>query len=248
VFLKEGYMQHTDSAVVLFSGGQDSTTCLYWARDRIHTIHPIFIDYGQRHLNIEIQSAGKITRDLDMPLYVYNIDVFAQMGDSALVSREVDVNAPHPRDSKLPASFVPGRNLFFILIAAAHAYKHDISTIIIGANHVDYSGYPDCRPDTISALEKAINFGMGGEFQIVAPVINLSKTEIVALAASLNCIGAMEFTHTCYEGKFPPCGACPSCKIRAEGFAKVGIEDPLIRRARRHTKDRTENILFRSFQ
>ncbi|MEX0828602.1 MAG: 7-cyano-7-deazaguanine synthase, partial [Haliea sp.] len=130
--------------------------------------------------------------------------------------------------SGLPNTFVPGRNIIFLTFAAALAFQKGIEHLVTGVAQTDYSGYPDCREETITALEKTINLGMETEFQIHTPLMHLSKAETVRLARDVGALEAMADTQTCYQGKRPPCGECPACELRAKGFKEAGIRDPLI--------------------
>lgn len=221
--------QATDKALVLLSGGQDSTTCLYWAIDRFgrDNVSAISFDYGQRH-RIELECAQAIAVAAAVSHVCLPIDTFAALGGDALTDGNIEV-APGVRpESGLPNTFVPGRNLIFITYAAASAYQRDISHLVTGVAQTDYSGYPDCREETISALQHAIRLGMERDIEILAPLMHLSKKQTVELARDLDCLDAMALTHTCYNGARPPCGECPACELRAKGFAEAGIEDPLI--------------------
>ena len=221
-------------ALVLLSGGQDSTTGLYWALNKGFECEALIINYGQRH-KIEIESAMKIAQFADVPYQVFTTNLLKHIGDSALIG-DGDISAKH-RNPNLPASFVPGRNILFLTIAGMIAYKRGIQNIVIGVSQADSSGYPDCREDTISAMEAALSFGMDTKFYIQAPFMFFTKKEEVILANIFpNCMKALALSHTCYEGKFPPCGKCASCVLRAKGFSEAGIPDPLIERAKNEGK------------
>ncbi len=132
------------------------------------------------------------------------------------------------RTGELPNTFVPGRNLVFLTFAAAFAWQRGITNLVTGVAQTDYSGYPDCRQETIDALVPALNLGMEREFTIHTPLMDLSKKETVELARDLGALDAMALTHSCYNGKRPPCGECPACRLRAKGFEEAGIGDPLM--------------------
>lgn len=218
-----------DKAVVLLSGGQDSTTSLFWAIHKPFDCHCLVIDYGQRH-QIEIQSAKTIAELLQLPYTIINLDMFKQLGDSALIGQG-NISDKH-RSGELPASFVPGRNILFLTVAAAFAFKNGIKNLVTGVCQTDYSGYPDCRDNTIKSLNVTLNLGMDFPFQIHTPMMFLSKKEEVELAKSYDgCIQALAYSHTCYEGQSPPCGKCPACILREKGFAEAGVIDPLVGRA-----------------
>jgi 7-cyano-7-deazaguanine synthase len=125
-------------------------------------------------------------------------------------------------------TFVAGRNLIFLTFAAAYAYRHGARHLVTGVAQTDYSGYPDCRDETIMALQKAISLGMDREFTIHTPLMYRSKKETVELAVRLGALEAMALTHTCYKGCRPPCGECQACRLRAKGFAEAGVRDPLL--------------------
>ena len=214
------------SAVVVLSGGQDSTTCLYWALDRFEPgrVQAVTFDYGQRH-RIELDCARDVAEFAGVAHTVLPIDTFAALGGNALTEAEIDVEAM-PEEG-LPNTFVPGRNLVFMTFAAAFAYQREIPNLVTGVAQTDYSGYPDCRQSTLEALERALSLGMEYDFRLHTPLMSLSKKETVELAVELGAMPAMALTHTCYEGQRPPCGRCPACELRAKGFAEAGVEDPL---------------------
>ncbi len=217
---------NTDSAVVVLSGGQDSTTCLYWALEHFDPslVEALTFDYGQRH-RIELDCARDVADYAGVAHTVLPINTFAALGGNALTDDDIAV-APMPEEG-LPNTFVPGRNLVFLTFAAAFAYQRDISNVVTGVAQTDYSGYPDCREATLIALERALSLGMEFDFQLHTPLMNLSKKETVEMAINLGAMSAMALTHTCYEGQRPPCGRCPACELRARGFAEAGVEDPL---------------------
>lgn len=218
-----------DKALVILSGGQDSTTCLYWAVDRFGrgSVESLTFDYGQRH-RVEIECAGNVARFAGAPNTVLPIDTFAALGGNALTDPDCPVPQGAAGDGELPATFVPGRNLIFLTFAAAFAWPRGISHLVAGTAQTDYSGYPDCRRDTIDALEKTLSLGLERSMTIHTPLMHLSKKETVELAKRLGALEAMALTHTCYRGARPPCGTCAACLLRAKGFAEAGIADPLV--------------------
>ena len=222
-------MSATDKALVLLSGGQDSTTCLYWAIDRFgrDAVTAMSFDYGQRH-RIELDCAARVADGARVAHVCLPIDTFAALGGDALTDAAVAVRDDLDEVSGLPNTFVPGRNLIFLTFAAAFAYRHGIGNLVAGVAQTDYSGYPDCRWETINSLQETLRLGMDCELQIHAPLMHRSKKETVELARDLGALPAMADTHTCYNGARPPCGECPACKLRARGFAEAGIEDPLV--------------------
>jgi 7-cyano-7-deazaguanine synthase len=218
-----------DKALVVLSGGQDSTTCLYWAIDRFgrEQVSTVTFDYGQRH-RIELDCAGEIAEFAGVPNVVLPIDTFAALGGDALTAPDIEVESKVDEETGLPNTFVPGRNLIFLTFAAAFAYQRNIAHLVTGVAQTDYSGYPDCREETMSALQTAIQQGMESEVQIHTPLMHLSKKETVELAQELGALPAMAMTHTCYNGERPPCGHCAACELRAKGFAEARIVDPLL--------------------
>lgn len=218
-----------ERALVVLSGGQDSTTCLYWAIDRLgrEAISSITFDYGQKH-RIELECACSIAADAGVPNVCLPIDTFAALGGDALTDASVAVSDETDAESDLPVTFVAGRNLIFLTFAAAYAYRHGMRHIVTGVAQTDYSGYPDCREATMRSLEETLRLGMETDIVLHAPLMHLSKKETVQLADSLGAIDAMRLTHTCYEGARPPCGECAACRLRARGFDEAGIADPLL--------------------
>lgn len=219
----------SDQALVVLSGGQDSTTCLYWAIDKFGSdaVTSITFDYGQRH-RVELDCASKVAEYAGIENVIIPIDTFAALGGNALTD-DIDVEDETAEGSTLPNTFVPGRNLVFLTFAAAYAWQRGIDHLVTGVAQTDYSGYPDCRDDAIQSLQQTLQLGMESSVVIHTPLMNLSKKETVQLAASLGRIDAMSLTHTCYNGERPPCGHCAACVLRAKGFSEAGIEDPLLR-------------------
>lgn len=226
---------NNQKALVVLSGGQDSTTCLYWALERFghDRVAAVTFDYGQRH-RIELDCARKIAALAGVAQTVLPIDTFGAIGGNALTDTTI---APQKADSTpadaLPNTFVPGRNLIFLTFAAALAYTRGFTHIVTGVAQTDYSGYPDCRENTLKALELAIRLGMDAPLTLLAPLMDLSKAETVQLAQRVGAMEALAWSHTCYNGAVPPCGVCDSCKLRARGFAEAGVADPLLERTAR---------------
>lgn len=234
------------TALVVFSGGQDSTTCLHWALSTFAAVETVFFAYGQRHASEE-RAAQEIARSLRVPLRRFRLDFFRELGGNALTDTSIPILAApssgEPDGSNgsggLPNTFVPGRNLLFLTQAAAYAYTRGIRDVITGVCQTDYSGYPDCRHDTLRALQKSLHLGLGwpernrgraGSFRIHAPLMFRTKAESIRMAERWGALESLALSHTCYEGMFPPCGVCPSCLLRARGFAETGIADPLLQR------------------
>lgn len=218
------------NALIVLSGGQDSTTCLYWAIDKygLDNVDTVTFDYGQRH-RIELSCAKKISDIAGVSNTILPINTFSVLGGSALTD-EIDVKTEVDSKTNLPNTFVPGRNLIFLTYAAAFAYQREIHHLVTGVAQTDYSGYPDCREGTIQSLNKTINLGMEYDITIHTPLMHISKKETVEMARDFGALGAMEYTHTCYNGQQPPCGKCPACLLRAKGFEEAGIADPLVER------------------
>ena len=218
----------TAKALVVLSGGQDSTTCLYWAIERfgLSQVSAITFDYGQRH-RIELDSAASVAAKAGVAHDVLSIDTFAEIGGDALTDEDINVEND-TGDAMLPNTFVPGRNIVFLTYAAAWAWSRNVEHLVAGVAQTDYSGYPDCREATIDSLQKTLRLGMESNITIHAPLMHLSKMETVELAAKVGALDAMALTHTCYRGTRPPCGECPACRLRAKGFAEAGIADPLL--------------------
>jgi 7-cyano-7-deazaguanine synthase len=224
-----------NSALVLFSGGQDSTTCLAWALNRYDHVETLGFDYGQRHA-IELTMRPKLLDSLRAMRpdwksklgddHVLDLSLLAAISDTALTS---DV-AITMQENGLPNTFVPGRNLLFLTSAAALAYRRGISDLVGGMCETDYSGYPDCRDETLKSLQQAINLGMANKLNIQTPLMWLNKAQSWQLAATLGGEELVELirteSHTCYLGERGVlhtwghgCGTCPACELRARGYA-----------------------------
>jgi len=224
-------MNKTPKALVVLSGGQDSTTCLYWALREFGAanVEAVTFDYGQRH-HVELDCARKIAQLAGVRQTVLPIDTFAAIGGNALTDDSIapEEGARDDADTALPNTFVPGRNLVFLSFAAALAYTRGIEHVVTGVAQTDYSGYPDCRENTLKALELALRLGMDSRVTLHAPLMFMSKADTVRLAQDVGAMDAMAWSHTCYNGEVPPCGRCASCELRAKGFAEAGVADPLV--------------------
>ena len=229
-------MSLQDSALVLFSGGQDSTVCLAWALERFARVETIGFAYGQRHA-VELEVRPRIRAALAARSAqwrarlgedrVVRIDALAEISDTAL-TREMAIEIS---ESGLPTTFVPGRNLVFFSFAGAVAYRRGIKHIIAGMCETDFSGYPDCRDDTIKAMQLALTLGMDRRFVIHTPLMWIDKAGTFALAQEIGGDALIDLllaeTHTCYLGDRQHrhawgfgCGECPACRLRADGYAK----------------------------
>ena len=219
-------------AVILLSGGLDSTTCLALAKEPGSELYALTVNYGQRHI-FELEAAKKVALTIGVKKHsVINIDL-AQFGGSALTD---DIDVPKDRDESdmtdIPVTYVPARNTVLLSMALAWAETLGATYIYIGVNALDYSGYPDCRPEFIAAFEKTANLatkaGAGGnQFKIHTPLINLTKAEIVKKGMELGVDYGM--TTSCYDPfeNGDPCGHCDACTLRLKGFKEAGLEDPL---------------------
>ncbi len=215
------------SALVVFSGGQDSTTCLYWTLNRFERVDVVTFDYGQRH-KIELEAAKKISELANVRQIILRDSTLTTLGGNSL-TEDLPIESLGT-SSGLPNTFVPGRNILFLVLAAAYAYKLGISDIVTGVCQTDYSGYPDCRRDTIDSIERTLELGMEKKFIIHTPLMWLTKAQTVILADKEGAMEALAFSHTCYEGVYPPCQRCPACILRAKGFEEAGFNDPILLR------------------
>lgn len=216
-------------AVVLFSGGLDSSTCLAWALSKGYECFALSFFYGQRH-NKENKAAKKIADIMKVPLFNINLS-FPWLKCCSLVDKKMKLpeNKIEKISKEIPSTYVPGRNLVFTSVGVSFADAIGADAVVLGPNAVDYSGYPDCRPQFYKALSKAVNLGtknpsLGKRIKILTPIINLSKAEIIKLAFKLKV--PLQYTWSCYKGGKKPCGVCDSCKLRAAGFEKAGFKDP----------------------
>ena len=222
------------TAVILLSGGLDSTTCVAIAKDQGFELYGLTINYGQKHI-FELESAKSIASYFDIKNHTI-IDInLAQFGESALTS---SMNVPKNRNmsdmNDIPVTYVPARNTVFLSIALAKAETVNAFDIFIGVNALDYSGYPDCRPAFISQFEKLANLATKdavekrGKYKIHTPLINLTKSKIIKKGLDLNVDYSM--TSSCYDptDKGYPCGLCDACQLRLKGFKEAGLKDPLV--------------------
>ena len=223
------------AALVLFSGGQDAATCLAWALSRYPCVETVGFDYGQRHA-VELEARQTVRQAIALAFpdwrgrlgsdHVIDIASFGAIADSALTAdRAIEMTA-----RGLPSTFVPGRNLVFLTYAAALADRRGLDVLVGGMCETDYSGYPDCRRETIDAMEIALNLGMDQAFRVETPLMRLTKAQTWALADDLGGKALVEIiredSHTCYLGSRDPhewghgCGTCPACELRARGYAE----------------------------
>jgi 7-cyano-7-deazaguanine synthase len=226
----------SDKAIVLFSGGQDSTTCLAWALDRFAEVETVAFDYGQRH-KVEIACGERVRAAFNRrflawakrlgPAHRVDLGVLGAISDTALTAEvEIAIGA-----NGLPTTFVPGRNLAFLTFAAAIAYRRGAAHLVAGMCETDFSGYPDCRDDTVKAMQVALNLGMAQRFVIETPLMWLDKAATWALAEKLGGAALVDIireeTHSCYLGDREHrhdwgygCGSCPACDLRGRGYGR----------------------------
>ncbi len=238
-----------NKAIVIYSGGLDSTTCLFWALDTFDEVYTITFDYSQRH-SIEIDYAKKTLKlaesikNKKINAHYFKIDL-SQIGGSALTDLSIDV--PKNRGEEeisngIPITYVPFRNGVFLSITAAMAERYDVYNIIGGWNMLDYSGYPDCRDDFLNTFEKAINLGtkagaLGKTFKIHTPLIKMKKSEIILFGKEHGT--DYSYAYSCYSGREVPCGECDACILRAKGFKEAGFEDDFLTRLKNESNNST---------
>ncbi len=206
-------------AVVVFSGGQDSTTCLVQALKEFDEVHAITFDYGQRH-RLEIDVAQKLAIELNVAAHkVMNVELLNELAISSLTREDIPVSHDL-QDNGLPNSFVPGRNILFLTLAGIYAYQIGAQAVITGVCETDFSGYPDCRDDFVKTMNSALVKGMDREFEIKTPLMWLNKAETWALADQYHSLHMIrEQTLTCYNGVIGDgCGDCPACDLRKSGL------------------------------
>jgi 7-cyano-7-deazaguanine synthase len=213
---KELENMKNEKAVVVFSGGQDSTTCLFWALRNFNEVAAVTFDYGQRH-SAEIDVARKIADELGVSFKVLDMTLINQLSANALTRDDIAITA---KEGELPSTFVPGRNLLFLSFAAVYADAIGSRHLITGVSETDFSGYPDCRDTFIRSLNVSLNLAMDKQFIIHTPLMWLDKAGVWELSDQLGALDyVQEKTLTCYEGiPSTGCGECPSCKLRNAGL------------------------------
>jgi 7-cyano-7-deazaguanine synthase len=223
-------------AVIILSGGLDSTTCMGFAGEEGYDLYPITFDYGQRH-RMEIENAKKVAAyyEVSERHRIVSLGFLREIGGSALTDDSIavpvvskDRSASEPG---IPVTYVPGRNLLFLSIASSYAEVIGAEAIYIGVNALDYSGYPDCRPEFIGKFEEVMELATkagaeGRKTQVCTPLIQLSKAEIIREGVRMNV--PYELTTSCYNGDEEACGECDSCRLRLKGFAEAGLPDPIL--------------------
>ncbi|WP_019542065.1 7-cyano-7-deazaguanine synthase QueC [Selenomonas bovis] len=219
-----------EKAVVLLSGGLDSCTCMAVAKSKGYDVYPISFNYHQRH-SIELEGAKKIAAFYGVKRHLIIETNMDAIGGSALTDKKIEVPEGDTHRTDVPDTYVPARNLIFLSYAVGYAEVLGASHVYIGVNSVDYSGYPDCRPEFIQRFQELSDYATtatavkGKHITIETPLQNLSKAEIVKLGVKLGA--PYKFTHSCYKGGERACGVCDSCKLRLEGFREAGVEDPI---------------------
>ncbi len=217
LFLEGDFFMDKNKAVVVFSGGQDSTTCLFWALEKYDEVEVVTFDYNQRH-NQEIEVAKEIATDLKVKHHVLDMSLLSQLAPNALTRDDIEVK--DGEDGELPSTFVPGRNLLFLSFAAILAKQIGAKHVITGVCETDFSGYPDCRDVFIKSLNVTLNLSMDDQFVVHTPLMWLDKAQTWELADQLGAFSYVrEKTLTCYNGvRGDGCGECPACKLRQNGL------------------------------
>ena len=219
-----------EKAVVLLSGGLDSCTCMAVAKSKGYDVYPISFNYHQRH-SIELEGAKKIAAYYGVKKHLIIETNMEAIGGSALTDEKIEVPEGDVNRHSVPPTYVPARNLIFLSYAMGYAEVLGATHVYIGVNSVDYSGYPDCRPEFIQKFQALANYATtataveGRKITIETPLQDLSKKDIVLLGTKLGA--PFQFTHSCYKGGEKACGICDSCKLRLRGFAEAGVEDPI---------------------
>lgn len=211
-------MMVNEDALVVFSGGQDSTTCLFWAKKHFRKVYAITFIYGQKHVR-EVELARAIAQKANVEINVMNVPLIGSLGSNSLTNNSIEMDSEKPSDS-YPNTFVPGRNLFFLSIAAVYAREKGIRHIITGVSQTDYSGYPDCRDAFIKSLNVTLNLAMDNQFILHTPLMWLDKAQTWELADQLGVLDLVRNeTLTCYNGiPGDGCGHCPACTLRRQGL------------------------------
>lgn len=208
------------TALVVFSGGQDSTTCLFWAKKHFKEVYALSFIYGQKHVK-EVELARGIAEKAGVHFDVMDVSFIGHLGKNSLTDTSIVMDQEKPADS-FPNTFVPGRNMFFLSIAAVYARERGINHMVTGVSQTDFSGYPDCRDAFIKSLNVTINLAMDEQFVIHTPLMWIDKCQTWALADELGVFDIVRNeTLTCYNGvKGDGCGECPACKLRRQGLKK----------------------------
>ncbi len=214
-------MKNNNAAMVCFSGGQDSTTCLFWAKKHFSRVEAVCFTYGQKHSK-ETEIARQIAAEAGVPFQLLDVSLISQLDQNcSLVNAEIVMDQEKPADT-YPNTFVPGRNMVFLTFAAILARSKGIFNLVTGVSEADYSGYPDCRDTFIRSLNVTLNLAMDEQFVLHTPLMNRDKSEVWELSDKLGVFDLVrERTLTCYNGVVADgCGHCPACKLRREGLEK----------------------------
>lgn len=211
-----------ERAVVLSSGGMDSTVCLAWAIRRFDEVLALGFDYGQRH-RIELEAAAQIAERAGVPFELRNV---GNLGGSALTDPSLELR-PDGGHNDLPNAMTPGRNGVFLFHALNVAVRFGARHLVAGLCLADEAGFPDCREEFRSAIERTLGLAVDMPIRVHAPLMHLSKAASVQLAVDLGALELLGLSHTCYEGRRPACGRCTACKARLQGFREAGLEDPI---------------------
>lgn len=211
---------NNQAALVVFSGGQDSTTCLFWAKKHFKEVYALSFVYGQKHVK-EVELARAIAGKAGVHFDTMDVSFIGNLGRNSLTDTSIKMDEVKP-DGSFPNTFVPGRNLFFLSIAAVYARERGIFHLVTGVSQTDFSGYPDCRDSFIKSLNVTLNLAMDEQFVIHTPLMWIDKAETWALADELGVLDIVRHdTLTCYNGvQGDGCGHCPACKLRREGLEK----------------------------
>ena len=213
-------MMNNNKILVIFSGGQDSTTCLYWAKKHFKEVYALSFLYGQKHEK-EVSLARAIAEKAGVHFHAMDVSFIGKLGKNSLTDQSIPMDEEKP-DGTFPNTFVPGRNLFFLSIAAVYAREHGINHLVTGVSQTDFSGYPDCRDSFIKSLNVTLNLAMDEQFVIHTPLMWIDKAQTWALADELGVLDIIRHdTLTCYNGiQGDGCGHCPACTLRREGLEK----------------------------
>ncbi len=227
-------MTATSRALVVLSGGLDSTVCTALATRDHGEVQALTFDYGQRH-RVELDAARRVAAHYAVPHLVVHLDT-AAWGGSALTDPSIPVpeaggGAAAPVTDEIPVTYVPARNLIFLAVAVGVAEARDLDAVYLGVNALDYSGYPDCRPEFLESFRRTATLALkrgveGRPVDVRTPLVELAKADIVRLGASLEA--PLRLSWSCYRGQARPCGRCDACVLRAKGFAEAGLADPAL--------------------
>nr|WP_304943807.1 7-cyano-7-deazaguanine synthase QueC [Vallitalea guaymasensis] len=211
-------IMNKEKAVVVFSGGQDSTTCLFWAKKKFKEIIAVSFDYNQKHI-LELECAKDICKKYEIEHLTLDLGLLNQLAPNSLTRTDIDVDKESP-DEGVPNSFVDGRNMLFLTFVAVFAKQRGINNIVTGVSESDFSGYPDCRDVFIKSINVTLNLAMDYQFEIYTPLMWINKAQTWKMAYDLGVLDVIkEETLTCYNGiKGNGCGDCPACKLRKNGY------------------------------